>query len=405
MPHLVLLGMAVLLLRVGLAVYVIGVTRAKNSAGAAMRAVCDLCVAVLAFWAVGAALFSQTANGVLGMRTSLLFARTPTDAGAVFFLACVAAVASGIVPGAVGERSRFLPLLTAPLLVAGVVMPVCGNWAWQGWLRQLGFVDVAGGSWVHVAGGVCAAAAAWTVGPREGKFHRDGSASVIPGHAAPLAALGGLLLFACWPAYVAGCWGAGPFGATEPAARAGLVALEVLLAGAAGCVASLIYGQVRYGKPDVLLTLIGILGALAAISAGAGVVAAPWAVVIGAIAGVLAPVAALWIDLVARIDDPASAVAVHAVGGGWGVLAAGLFAPGGVATRLKHLGVQAVGLVAIVLVAAALSLALFAVLRATVGVRAKEADEFDGLDLAEHDIGAYPDFQQNTIRSYHLREA
>jgi Amt family ammonium transporter len=145
-------------------------------------------------------------------------------------------------------------------------------------------------------------------------------------------------------------------------------------------------------------------GALAAISAGAGVVAAPWAVAIGAVAGVLAPVAALWIDLIVRIDDPAGGVAIHAVGGAWGTLAVGLFAPGGLAARFKHLGVQAVGLVAIAIVAAGLSLALFAVLRATVGVRAKEADEFDGLDLAEHDIGAYPDFQQNTIRSYHLRE-
>jgi ammonium transporter, Amt family len=403
MPYLVLAGIAVLLLRVGLAVYVTGVTRAKNSAGTAMRALCDLCVAVLAFWAVGAAFFFQKANGVVGVRPSMLFAGGPGSAGLVFFLACIAAVASGIVPGAVGERSRFLPLLCAPLVIAALVMPVCGNWAWHGWLRRLGFIDVAGGAWVQVVGGMCAAAGAWVVGPREGKYHRDGSASVIPGHAGPLATLGGLVLLACWPAYVAGCWMIGPFGGTPD--QAGLVALEVLLAGAAGCVASLISGRLRYGKPDILLTLTGVMGALAGISAGAGVVAAPWAVVIGAVAGVLVPMAALWIDLVVRIDDPAGAVAIHAVGGAWGVLAAGLFAPGGAAIRLRQLGVQALGLLAIALLAGALSFALFAILRATVGIRAKEADEFDGLDLAEHDVGAYPDFQQNTIRSYHLREA
>src|SRR3954454_7640670 len=246
MPHLVLFGTAVLLLRVGLTVYVTGVTRAKNSAGSAMRAICDLCVAVLAFWAVGGALFWQTSNGVLGVRWSLLFARGATDAGAVFFLATVAALSSGVVPGAVGERSRFLPLLAAPVLIAGVVMPVCGNWSWHGWLARLGYVDVAGGSWVHVVGGTCAAAGAWMIGPREGKYHRDGSASVIPGHAAPLAVLGGALVLACWPAYVAGCWIAGPFAAAtaDPIAGSGLVALEVLLAAAGGCVASLLYGQV-----------------------------------------------------------------------------------------------------------------------------------------------------------------
>src|SRR5436190_4735847 len=259
MPHLVWFGTAVLLLRVGLTVHVTGVTRAKNSAGTAMRALCDLCVAVLAFWAIGGALFGQTSNGILGLRPSLLFASGGTDAAAVFLLATVAALASGIVPGAVGERSRFLPLLAVPVLIAAVVMPVCGNWAWHGWLARLGYVDVAGGSWVHVVGGVCAAAGAWSIGPREGKYHRDGSASVIPGHAAPLAVLGGALVFACWPAYVAGCWTVGPFApaTADHAAGLGLVALEVLLAAAGGCVASLLYGQVRYGKPDILLTLTG----------------------------------------------------------------------------------------------------------------------------------------------------
>ena len=164
-------------------------------------------------------------------------------------------------------------------------------------------------------------------------------------------------------------------------------------------------GQLRYGKPDVLLTLMGLLGALVSITAGAGAVAPHWAVLIGAVGGLLVPLASVYIDLIIRIDDPAGGVAVHAVGGAWGVLAVGMLAPGSLVERLRHLGVQALGLLVITGLAATCSFGLFEALRRTVGLRSKEADEFDGLDLAEHDIGAYPDFQQNSIRSYHLREA
>lgn len=280
-------------------------------------------------------------------------------------------------------------------------MPVGGSWALGGWLRRLGFTDVAGALWVHVAGGAFAAAGAYFVGPRLGKYHRDGSASVIPGHSVPLAAVGVLLVLVGWVPYVAGC-------TTLVNPTLGLVdkaALGVLLSAAAGGLSSLAYAQFRYGKPDVLLTLLGVTGALVASTAGAGVVAAPWMVLTGAVAGVLVPAAALWVDLIARLDDPAGGVAVHAAGGAWGVLSAGLFAPGTIAERLKHLGVQALGLLAIAALSAVAGAAVFAFLRNAVGLRAKEADEFDGLDLAQHDVGAYPDFQQNTIRSYHLRES
>jgi Amt family ammonium transporter len=396
-----------LLVRVGLGLYLAGLSRSKNSAGAVLRSVCDLCVATLAFWAVGAAVLFQTHNPFLGFELDLALGGTGQGAivWRVLFFATVALIATGPVVGAVGERSRFFSTCGASVLLAGVVVPIAGNWViqqpTQGWLQRIGFVDVAGASWLHVTAGVCAAAAAWAVGPRAGKYHRDGSASVIPGHSVPLVAVGVVLMLVGWIGYVAGCqaWASARFEYMDRAA------LNVLLAGAAGGLASLVLGQSRYGKPDVLLTLTGLLGAMVAITGGAGRVAPLSAVVIGAVAGVLVPLAAIWIDLILRIDDPAASVAIHAVGGAWGTLAAGIFMPGTFVERLKQTGIQALGLLSVAALGGVCSFALFAVMRSAGALRAKQADEFDGLDLAEHDIGAYPDFQQNTIRSFHLREA
>jgi Amt family ammonium transporter len=205
-------------------------------------------------------------------------------------------------------------------------------------------------------------------------------------------------MFAGWVPYVPGSRARpraplGPGGAERAARRRAAGAAAVLL------------GHLRYGKPDVTLALLGFLGGLVAITAGAGRVAPPSAVLIGAVAGVIVPLASVFLDLIARIDDPAGGISVHAVGGLWGTLAAGLFLPGSVGARLQQLGVQLLGALAVGVLAFALGAAALYVLRATVGLRAREADEFDGLDLAEHDVGAYPDFQQTTIKSYHLREA
>jgi Amt family ammonium transporter len=300
--------------------------------------------------------------------------------------------------GTLCERSRFFPASVASVLLAAVLVPILGKWVWTGWLRDAGFVDVAGASAIHLTAGVCAAVAAYLVGPRSGKYHRDGSTSTIPGHNVPLAAAGTMVMLAGWVPYVAGF-------AMINRTPLGLAALNVLLAGAAGGGAAAILGHVRYGKPDVTLTLIGLLGALVAISAGAGRVPPLAAVTIGAVAGVFVPLASIYIDLILRIDDPAGGISIHAAGGLWGTLAAGLLAPGSLALRVKHLGVQLLSAVVICLVAAAVCGAVLYVIKATSGLRAREADEFDGLDLAEHDIGAYPDFQQTMIKSYHLREA
>ena len=400
------LAAGVLLLRIGQGVFSVGLSRARNSASASMRGLCDLCVATLAFWAVGAAILFHGEGRFFGLDRNLLFGAsigTGGTAAAILFGSIVASIATGAVVEAAGERSRFFPLVAASVLLASLIVPVAGNWATTGWLARLGFVDPAGASWVHLTGGVCAAVAAWAVGPRQGKYNRDGSVNMMPGHSVPLARIGAMLMLAGWLPYVGAMLmifsGAGQLATIDAAC------LNVLLAAAAAGLTGLLYSQVRYGKPDVGHTLMGMLGGLVAITAAAGVVASYWAVLIGAVAGCLVPVASIWIERYMRIDDPVGAVAIHGVGGLFGTLAAGIFAAGSLAQHATHLGVQLIGAAAIAALSAVGSLALFLTLRSAVNLRVSELDEFDGLDLAQHDIAAYPDFQQNTIRSYHMREA
>lgn len=399
MNTIVLLGAALLLMRVGQVMYAAGVCRSKNAAAMALRVVADFCVATLAFWAVGAAILLQASNGYFAVEPQVLLGAAGVG-GHAFFYAGVILVATGAVGGALAERSRFLPVCAASALLAGLVVPAAGRWVWGGWLGRMGFVDVAGASAVHLAAGACAAVGAALVGPRNGKYNRDGSANMIPGHNIPLAAAGAMAVVVAWVPYVIGSamvHGRISVALVEP--------MNVILSAAAAGGAALLLAHVRYGKPDVMLALSGVMGGLVAISAAAGTVSSASAVLIGGIAGVLVPLSVVSLDLLAHLDDPTASVSIHGVGGLWGTLAAGLFAPTTFVERLKLTGVQALGALAVAALAVALSVALFAILRATVGLRLREADEYDGQDLAEHDIGAYPDFQQNTIKSYHLREA
>jgi ammonium transporter, Amt family len=380
--------------------YATALSRSKNAAGVAMRGLFEWCVTVLAFSAIGSAILFQQHNGWIGLRPSLVFLGgiSSQTAPIVFFYVTVVPIAAGVLTGALAERSRFFPACLGSILLVAAIVPLAGKWAWSGWLHRVGFIDLAGASAIHISAGVCAAVGAIFVGPRGGKYHRDGSASMIPGHNVPLAGAGAMFILVAWVPYMLGF-------AVLGHAPLGIVALNVMLAGSAGGVAAVLLGRLRYGKPDITLSLLGLLGGLVAITAGAGRVSPPAAFAIGAIAGVLVPLASIIIDLIVRIDDPPGGISVHAIGGMWGTIAAGLFTPASIGLRVKQVGIQILGVIAIAALAAVLSTAVFYAVRATIGLRARDADEFDGLDLAEHDIGAYPDFQQTMIKSYHLREA
>ncbi|HSV15325.1 MAG TPA: hypothetical protein VLI90_13785, partial [Tepidisphaeraceae bacterium] len=289
-----------------------------------------------------------------------------------------------------------------------VVIPLAGHWVWFGWLKERGFIDVGGASVIHLSAAVCAAIGAALVGPRMGKYNKDGSSNSVPGHALPLTSIGTLMLLVAWFPYLIGCVLAHDSSgdlSTVGFGAVGMTATNIMLAAAGGALAGMIYGQFRYRKPDVSFTYIGLMGALVAISAGAAGMGNVGALITGAIAGLIVPLLTFEIDMRWHLDDPLGVAAIHGVGGLWGVFAAALFASGTVSERLKLLGVQALGAAAIIALAAVVSLVVFLALKATLGLRVNDSDEFDGLDLGEHDINAYPDFQQTTIKSYHLREA
>ena len=382
-------ALGMLLVRIGFAVHGAGMARSKNSAGAVMRPLCDLCVAVLAFWAGGYAILSS-GNSVFGLQWRSLFGTADSDSGAVGFAAAVL-IATGIVPGVLAERARFWPTLATSALLAALVIPVAALWTHGGWLSNWGFHDIGGAGWLHLPGALCAAAGAYYVGPRTGKFNRDGSSTAIPGHSLPLAGIGVVFLLVGFFLFVG--------------IQSGAAAMNVLLAASAGGLASVIFSQLRYYKPDIHLTYAGIVGGMVAISAGADIVPGIAAVVIGAVAGVIVPLSILLLDVKVRIDDPSGGISVHGVGALWGLIAGPILARGmTIGQRFKFLGVHLLGIIAISILTLAFSIALWSLLKRVTKLRASEADEFDGLDLAEHDIGAYPDFQQTTIKSYHLRE-
>jgi Amt family ammonium transporter len=386
---LLLLGLAVLIGRAGSCLYLTGMSRSRNAAATVVRSVADLCVAVLAFWAVGHAIFTHN--------LSAMFGRHGTFGGNGFFGCTIVLIATGAALGGTLERTNLLPTLIASAILAAFLMPLVSWCEWSGWLHSLGLIDVGAAGSLHLTGGICAAVGAMVVGPRRGKYNQDGSTNLIPGHNFPMTSVGALVMIAGILPQLAGCailHDADPF----------LAAADGLLAAAAGGLAGVLFGRIRYGITDVHLAIIGLLGGLVSAAAGAGVLPTYAAVLIGGVAGFLAPLAAVRLDLRHKIDDPASSFSIHAIGGAWGLLAAGLLVHGSLSDRVGHLAIQAAGLAVIAILSIVVWAAVWLAMRLTLGLRLGEADELDGSDLAEYDVNAYPDFQQTTIKSYHLRE-
>jgi Amt family ammonium transporter len=285
----------------------------------------------------------------------------------------------------------------------------------------MGFVDVAGASVFYVAAGMIGLVGAVLVGPRQGKYNTDGSSNMVPGHNIPLAAAGLALMIVAWLPYVVGAallHGGNESSGVRPSmpsvvgatllhgGNEALAAINVILAGSAALVVGFGMSRSRYGKPDILLSLAGLLGGLVAISASAGVVNPFSAVAIGAVAGWLVIGATVILDLTLKIDDPGGLLAAYIVGGAWGTFAVAIFTPQDRwLHRLELLGVQCLGILAIAVLATILGGAVFALFKVSGKLRISEAEEFDGLDLAQLDLNAYPDCQQTMIKSYHLREA
>ena len=308
-----------------------------------------------------------------------------------------AATAATIVSGAVAERIKLFPFLIFSTIFVAICYPITGYWKWGGgWLQQLDvpFYDFAGSTLVHSVGGWGALMGVIILGPRLGKYAPDGSVNPIPGHNMPLATIGVFLLWLGWFGF-----NGGSVLSADPGAVS-LVLVTTCLSGAAGAIGAALTSGVLGGKPDLSMALNGILAGLVGITAGADQMTANSAIIIGLISGVLVVLSVLTFDKL-RIDDPVGAISVHLVCGVWGTLAVGLF---GTLASKGQLFSQAIGVIAIGVFTSLFAGVLFVAIKHTMGLRVSRTEEIEGLDLGEHDMAAYPDFQQTYIKSYHARE-
>ena len=383
----------VFFMQAGFALVETGFTRAKNACNILMKNLMDFGIGALAFFFVGFGLmFGVKYSGLIGT-SGFALSDAAGDAGPwtyAFFLFQVvfAATAATIVSGAIAERTKFSAYLLFSALMTAVIYPVFGGWAWgglwqgKGWLESLGFIDFAGSTVVHSIGGWAALAGAIVVGPRIGKYNKEGKPQAIPGHSMPLATLGVFILFFGWFGFNPGSTTAG----TTDIAR---IAVTTALAGAAGSVATTYYTWLRFGKPDIGMVLNGCLAGLVGITAGCANVSPVASVMIGLVAGILVVEAVVLFDRIG-VDDPVGAVSVHGVCGAWGTLAAGLFDMKGFDPHV--VGIQLLGIAVAFAWGFGSSFALWRGLKAVMGMRVTAEEELSGLDLLEHGASAYPEF-------------
>ncbi|MDX1564970.1 MAG: ammonium transporter [Phycisphaeraceae bacterium] len=310
-----------------------------------------------------------------------------------FFQAMFAATCATIVSGAVAGRIKLLPFMIFSTLFVGLLYPMTGSWEWgAGWLDDMDFADFAGSTLVHAVGGAGALAGALVLGPRSGKYAPDGSVQPIPGHNMPLVTIGVFLLWFGWFGFNGG---------SELSANAGGVSYVLVTTALAACGGGLACGIASWvfgGKPDLTMALNGILAGLVGITAGPDTASWIEAILgVGAVSGVICYFSVLFFDKI-RIDDPVGAISVHGVCGIYGTLCVAIFGD------MSLFGVQLLGALSCVAVAFVFALIVFSLLKATIGLRVSEEEEAEGLDLGEHDMAAYPDFQRTYIKSYHARE-
>ncbi len=404
-----LIGAAlVFFMQAGFAMVETGFTRAKNAGNIIMKNLMDFCIGTVVFVLLGFGLM-MSENYVFGLfglpdlqilkdfGGFLAAGRAPSFVFNLVFCA----TAATIVSGAMAERTRLFSYLIYSAVISLFVYPVEAGWVWnaQGWLAQLGFHDFAGSAAIHSAGGITALIGAMMVGPRIGKYGKgqDGriqKVNAIPGHSLTLGALGCFILWFGW-------YGFNGAAAWDSLSLAAIFVTTTIAPAAATCT-TMVFTWVKTGKPDVSMCLNASLAGLVAITAGCDAVGALGAVIIGILSGILVVVAVEGIDLKLHVDDPVGAVGVHLVNGVWGTLAVGLFADPAAPAGLRGLlytgdpgllGVQALGIAAILLWTAVTMGITFAIIKKTAGLRVTEEEEIKGLDSTEHGLpSAYADF-------------
>ncbi|MDD2271290.1 MAG: ammonium transporter [Desulfuromonadaceae bacterium] len=429
-------GFLVMFMQAGFAMAETGFTRAKNAGHTMAMNFMVYALGLLGYWICGFAIqmggvggiaalggakalnsefvihFLGKDFGLFGMKGFFLTGDMyDTSIFALFLFQMVFMDTTATIPtGSMAERWNMKSFFVYGLFVSGIIYPLYANWVWGGgWLATLGsnfglghgHVDFAGSSVVHLTGGVCALAGAMVIGPRIGKFNKDGSPNPIPGHHIPMAIVGCFILAFGWFGFNAGSTLAG----TD--LRIAVVATNTMLAGAAGAFTSWVYMWIRYGKPDISMSANGLLAGLVAITAPCAFVTAPVAVLIGGIGGILCTLSVFFVERTMKIDDPVGAISVHGVNGAWGVLALGLFADGkygdgfngvkGTVTGLFYgdsgqFIAQCIGTATNIVYVFVISWIFFKILDKVVGLRVPRDQELEGLDQFEVSVSAYPDF-------------
>jgi len=412
---LLLAGILVLFMQAGFAMVEAGFVRTKNVTNILMKNVLDASMGAIGYWAVGWGLAygvdsAGEAGSFFGMGN--FFLTDFDDYASWFFQFAFAATAATIVSGAMAERTKFAGYLVYSVMITAVVYPIVTHWVWDGngWLTAftddplngVGMVDFAGSTVVHSVGGWAALCGAIIVGARKGRFSGD-KVTAFPGHSLPLGVLGVFILWVGWYGFNAGSTLGLSGGFYIDAAR---VATTTTLAAGAGGFTAMAVSWLQHGKSDLSLTLNGILGGLVGITAGTATIEPLWAVVTGAVAGLIIVYGVMLLDTL-KIDDPVGAVPVHLMNGIWGTLAVGLFSSealigsvygvdstwgilfGGGADLLLT---QITGIVSVGAWTVLASSLVFLGIKYTIGLRVSEAEEDAGLDVYEHGMEAYPEF-------------
>jgi ammonium transporter, Amt family len=375
----------VFFMQAGFAMVEAGFTRAKNACNIIMKNVMDFSTGSILFWLIGfGIMFGSTAKtgGFLGT-TNFLY-----DAGEnsfnwafLIFQTVFCATAATIISGAMAERTKFSSYLLYTIGITAIVYPIFGCWAWNGllgdggWLEGMGFHDFAGSTVVHSVGGWAALAGAIVLGPRFGKYTKNG-VNLIPGHNITLAALGVFILWLGW-------FGFNP-GSTTAVEGGGFakIAVTTNMSAACGAISAMVLSWLWFKKPDPSFTLNGALAGLVAITAGCDVMSVPFAALTGLIGGIIVVCSCVFIDRL-KIDDPVGAVSVHGVCGLWGTMAVGVFG-------YASLQVQLIGCLVAFAWAFGVSFGIFKLIDVTVGLRVSVKEEMEGLDITEHGMYAYP---------------
>ncbi len=387
----------------GFAMVEAGFTRAKNAGNIVMKNFMDLALGSIVFWVIGFGLmFGEDISGMIGSPDFFVqndYGDTYPSMAFFIFQTVFCATAATIVSGAMAERTKFLVYCFYSVILSAIIYPISGHWIWGGgWLAEMGFHDFAGSTAVHMVGGVAALVGAKILGPRIGKYNADGTPNAIPGHNLTMGALGVFILWFGW----FGFNGASTVCATGDEALVSMSTIFVTtnMAAAAAAATTMLFTWLRYGKPDVSMTLNGALAGLVGITAGCDAVSVAGSFAIGVICGIVVVLAVEFVDRALKVDDPVGAVAVHGVCGALGTILVGVFSLEegilyGASSDL--LVTQTIGVATVAIYVAVTMGMVFKVLDSTFGLRVSEKEEISGLDLEEHGLeSSYADFMPTT---------